>query len=240
MLVIENLTSGYGRVDAILQMSLNVREGEVVALLGPNGAGKTTLLRAISNLIVTRAGTKSFNGTDISRFPAHKIVDLGIIHVPEGRRILAPMTVYENLLLGAHTKRRQLGREGISKSLREVYGLFPILEERKSQLGGTLSGGEQQMLAIGRGMMARPRLLMLDEPTLGLAPIMVEEIVRGVLDLKKRGVSILLVEENASVAMRLADRVYVVDLGKIILESTPGQLEGQDVVRNIYLGTEQP
>lgn len=239
MLVIENLTSGYGRVDAIHQMSLSVREGEVVALLGPNGAGKTTLLRAISNLIVTRVGAKSFNGTDITRYPAHRIVDLGIIHVPEGRRILAPMTVYENLLLGAHVKRRELGREGMAKSLREVYSLFPILEERKSQLGGTLSGGEQQMLAIGRGMMARPKLLMLDEPTLGLAPIMVEEIVRGVSDLKKRGVSILLVEENASVAMRLADRVYVVDLGKIILESTPGQLEGQDVVRNIYLGTEQ-
>lgn len=234
LLQIENVHTYYGHVHALKGINLEVEEGEIVTLIGANGAGKTTTLRTISGLIRPREGCVKFNGQDINGLPAHRIVKLGISHAPEGRQIFSTLTVMENLNMGAYS----LGgdREAIEENRRRVFDLFPRLEERKNQLGGTLSGGEQQMLTIGRALMARPRILMLDEPSLGLAPMLVKAIFETIREINKRGVTILLVEQNARAALKLAHRGYVLETGRVVLSGTAGELLRDERVRKAYLG----
>ena len=224
----------YGEFQALFGISLSVDKGELVALLGANGAGKTTTLRTISGILKPRRGRIIWKGSDITRVPAYRRVEMGISHVPEGRGIFPKLTVYENLRVAAYTKR---ARERFNESLEMVYSLFPRLRERRNQLAGTLSGGEQQMLAIGRALVQRPELLMMDEPSLGLAP----KLARGVIFLAKRlrdeyGITVLLVEQNVRLSLKVADRAYILETGRIVMEGTPEELEKNPRVREAYLG----
>jgi len=236
LLEIENLHSYYGHVHALKGISLKVEEGEIVTLIGANGAGKTTTLRTVSGLLIPREGQIVFDGQVLNGVPAHQIVNMGISQAPEGRKVFATLTVQENLNMGAYS----LGgdREAIEENRRRVFELFPRLAERKNQIAGTLSGGEQQMLSIGRALMARPKLLMLDEPSLGLAPMLVRAIFETIREINEGGVTILLVEQNARAALRLADKGYVLETGRTILSGSAGELIRDERVRKAYLGEE--
>lgn len=236
LLEIENLHSYYGHVHALKGISLEVEEGEIVTLIGANGAGKTTTLRTVSGLLSPREGRVVFDGQVLNSVPAHQIVNMGISQAPEGRKVFTTLTVQENLNMGAYS----LGsdREAIEENRRRVFQLFPRLEERKNQVAGTLSGGEQQMLSIGRALMARPRLLMLDEPSLGLAPMLVKAIFQTIEEINEGGVTILLVEQNARAALRLADKGYVLETGRTILSGSAEELIRDERVRKAYLGEE--
>jgi len=236
LLEIENLHSYYGHVHALKGISLDVEEGEIVTLIGANGAGKTTTLRTVSGLLSPREGRVVFDGQVLNGVPAHQIVNMGISQAPEGRKVFTTLTVQENLNMGAYS----LGsdREAIEENRRRVFQLFPRLEERKNQVAGTLSGGEQQMLSIGRALMARPRLLMLDEPSLGLAPMLVKAIFQTIEEINQGGVTILLVEQNARAALRLADKGYVLETGRTILSGAAEKLIHDERVRRAYLGEE--
>ncbi len=235
MLEIKELDVFYGGIHALDSISFNVKEGEIVTLVGSNGAGKSTVLKSISNLIKIRGGNIIFNEEDITKTSSEKIVSKGLIHVPEGRRIFNKLTVEENLLMGSYLRN---DKDEIKKDLDYVYNLFPRLKERFKQMGGTLSGGEQQMLAIGRGIMSKPKLLALDEPSMGLAPIVIKEIFNAVVDLNKNGLTVLLVEQNANIALAIADRGYVVESGKIVFDGIGKDLLNDDRVKKIYLGEE--
>ena len=232
MLEVENLEVAYGKIKAVKGISFTVDEGQVVSLIGTNGAGKTTTLRTISGLLRPSSGSIRFEGKDISKVPAHEIVTLGIAHSPEGRRIFPSLTVEENLLLGAFSR----ADKEIAKDLQAAYDLFPILGERSKQPAGTFSGGEQQMLAMGRAMMSRPKLLMLDEPSMGLSPLMMKRIMSTVTTLQETGTTILLVEQNAQAALKRANKGYVLEVGKIVLDGTGKELLASDEVRKAYLG----
>jgi branched-chain amino acid transport system ATP-binding protein len=234
MLRLENVDVYYGRVQALHGLSLHVEEGEIVTLIGANGAGKSTTLRAISGLQRARAGTITFDGKDLNTEPSHDIVALGLSHVPEGRRIFTNLSVMENLDMGAYLVR---DKKASNEMLERVFGLFPRLKERASQSGGTLSGGEQQMLAIGRALMSRPRMLLLDEPSLGIAPILVKEIFEEIRKINQEdGTTILLVEQNANMALHLANRGYVLETGNIVLEDDAKALLDNPQVKEAYLG----
>lgn len=234
LLEVENLHTYYGHVQALKGISLTVDEGEIVTLIGANGAGKSTTLRTISGLLRPREGQVIFQGEELNNVPAYEIVYRGISQAPEGRAVFATLTTNENLNMGAYS----LGgdKEAIEENRRRVFKLFPRLEERKNQIAGTLSGGEQQMLAIGRALMARPKLLMLDEPSLGLAPMLVKAIFQTIREINEQGVTILLVEQNARAALRLADKGYVLETGNIVLEGTAQELMSDERVRKAYLG----
>src|SRR5262245_37824907 len=233
MLEVEGLDVFYGAVHALKGVTLRAEAGEIVTLIGANGAGKTTLLRSISGLVPARAGRVTFEGRDITRTPAHEIVALGISHAPEGRLVFANLTVEDNLELGAY---RRKDRAGIREDFDGMYARFPRLRERRRQTAGTLSGGEQQMLAIARAFMSRPRLLMLDEPSLGIAPILVREIIRTIREINSRGVTVLLVEQNAHMALSIARRGYVLETGRVRLEDEAQRLLQNEEVKKAYLG----
>jgi branched-chain amino acid transport system ATP-binding protein len=233
LLVLEDLHVYYGAIWAIKGINLTVNEGEIVSLIGANGAGKSTTLRAISGIVRGSSGRILFQGEDITRIPAHEIVKLGIAQVPEGRRVFANLTVLENLELGAFIRK---DKKEIKKDLDYVFTRFPRLWERKNQVAGTLSGGEQQMLAIGRALMTRPRLLLLDEPSMGLAPLLVKEIFAIIREINGDGTTILLVEQNARMALQIADRAYVLETGRIVLEGQARELAECDEVKKAYLG----
>ncbi len=233
LLEVNDLNVYYGAIHALQGVSFAVNEGEIVSLIGANGAGKSTTLRTVSGILRPRKGHIKFKGQDITMTPAEQIVRLGISQVPEGRRIFAPLTVQENLEMGAYT-RQDPGE--IQKSMERVFASFPRLKERISQLGGTLSGGEQQMLATARGLMSRPTLLLLDEPSMGLSPILVEEIFRIVKEINSQGTSILLVEQNALMALSIAHRAYVLETGRIVLEGEAEKLREDPKVKAAYLG----
>jgi len=236
MLRIENLQSGYDNLKVIQNVSIQVNPGEIVSIIGANGAGKTTLLKTITGLLRPISGKIQFNGQDITRTSTEKIVFLGCSLVPEGRQVFAPMTVRENLILGAYVQYKRKRGNAVLHDLDRVYKLFPRLLERESQFAGSLSGGEQQMLAIGRAMMAHPRLVMMDEPSMGLAPLVIKEIFSIVRMLRDEGATVLLVEQNAKAALRLADRGYVLETGKVILEGPSNELLENDDVKCAYLG----
>ena len=231
MLQVNNINVYYDAIHAIKGVSLGVGEGEIVTLIGANGAGKSTILNTISGLLRSKTGDITFMGEQINNMAPHKIVDRGLAHVPEGRRIFMQMTVQENLEMGAFTQ-----DTGMEASLEQVYKLFPRMKERRKQISGTLSGGEQQMLAIGRALMSRPKLLMMDEPSMGLAPILVEQIFDIIAELHKGGATILLVEQNARMALSVADRAYVLETGRIALTGTGEELSQSDEIRKAYLG----
>ena len=233
MLELNDVRVFYGAIQAVKGISLEVRERELVSIVGANGAGKTTTLRTISGIYRPRGGSITFEGKDLAALPSHQIVALGISQAPEGRQIFGTLSVRDNLILGT-TGRRD--RAGISQDLEYVFSLFPVLQERLDQSGGTLSGGEQQMLAIGRALMARPRLLLLDEPSLGLAPMLVNRIFAVISRLKETGVTILLVEQNARKALEIADRAYVMETGRITLEGTARELTANPEIEKAYLG----
>lgn len=235
MLKIENLSVDYGNISALRGVSLEVKENQIVSLIGANGAGKTTTLMAVSGLAAKSGGSVSFAGEDITRERASRIVQRGICHVPEGRHIFPRMTVEENLVAGSFGD-RTISRVKVREKVEEMYDLFPRLKERKSQLGGTLSGGEQQMLAIARGLMFDPRLVMFDEPSMGLAPIVVEEIFGLILKIKEMGKTILLIEQNASMALQIADWGYVLETGAITLQGAGRDLLADENVKKAYLG----
>ena len=232
MLQIENLHAGYGDLEVLHGIDLDVNEGEIVALIGANGAGKTTTLKAISGIVEASEGSITFEGSNIGSWRSSQIVAEGVVQVPEGRKLFADMSVMENLRLGAYKR----GRSDISSSLDEVFDLFPKLEERSIQSAGTLSGGEQQMLAIGRALMTKPRFLMLDEPSLGLAPKLVIDIFGVIKNINQLGVTVMLVEQNAVHALQLSDRGYVLENGRVVLHGTGEELLGDDRVRTAYLG----
>ena len=232
ILKVDNINVYYGAIHAIKGVSFHVNEGEVVTLIGANGAGKSTTLQTISGLLRSKTGSVEFCGENISRLPPHRIVERGLAQVPEGRRIFLQMTVEENLEMGAFTQ----SGSSVDADLENVYGQFPRLKERRRQVAGTLSGGEQQMLAIGRALMSHPRLLMLDEPSMGLAPILVEQIFEIIRSLHQGGTTILLVEQNAQMALSVADRAYVMETGCITLSGTGKELAESDAVRKAYLG----
>ena len=231
LLELKDIHVSYGSIAAIKGISLEVYRGEVVTLLGANGAGKTTTMRTISRLLKAKSGSILFKGRDITNVPAHKIVAMGISHSPEGRRVFGTLTVEENLKLGSYT-RKQIDPQRLAW----VYELFPRLQERCRQLAGTMSGGEQQMLAIGRALMSKPELLLLDEPSLGIAPILVKEIFRQIRQIADSGVTVLIVEQNARAALKLADRGYVLEVGKIVFSGTSGELLGSAKIQEAYLG----
>ena len=232
MLVVEDVHTYYGQIHALSGISINVNEGEVVTLIGANGAGKTTTLKTISGLLHARRGSVRFEGQDITRVAAHTLVERGIGHAPEGRRIFSRLTVLENLQMGAFTRKQS----EIGPDVDRVFALFPRLQERTWQLGGTLSGGEQQMLAIGRALMSRPRLLLLDEPSLGLAPILVQQVFETIKDINSQGTTILLVEQNALQALSIAHRGYVLQTGDVVLSGAASDLRQNETVRKAYLG----
>ncbi|MEE0794619.1 MAG: ABC transporter ATP-binding protein [Oscillospiraceae bacterium] len=232
MLKVENINVYYGAIHAIKGVSFHVDEGEIVTLIGANGAGKSTTLQTISGLLRSRTGSIEFCGENISKLPPHKIVEKGLAQVPEGRRIFLQMSVQENLDMGAYTQ----SGAGVGEDIERVFEQFPRLKERRRQIAGTLSGGEQQMLAIGRALMSRPKLLMLDEPSMGLAPILVEQIFEIIQSLHKSGTTILLVEQNAQMALSIADRAYVMETGAISLSGTGRELAESDQVKKAYLG----
>jgi branched-chain amino acid transport system ATP-binding protein len=233
LLELRDLHVHYGNIHALKGISLEVGEGEIVTLIGANGAGKSTTLNAISGLVRPSAGSIHYDGQDITRIPAHEIVARGVVQVPEGRRIFARLTVRENLLMGAYLVR---DRREIEAGIERVFAMFPRLKEREHQVCGTLSGGEQQMLAIGRALMTRPRVLLMDEPSMGLAPVLVDGIFATIRYLHEEGTTILLVEQNARMALSVADRGYVVETGRIVLADTAAALQANDAVRRAYLG----
>ena len=233
MLKVENLVVRYGMIEAIKNISFEVPDGKIVTRIGANGAGKTTTLQTVSGLLKPASGSVWLDGTDITKIPPHKIVTMGLAQVPEGRRVFSQMTVLENLELGAYFRR---DKEGIASDMDNVFELFPRLAERKTQLAGTLSGGEQQMLAMGRALMAKPRIMLMDEPSMGLSPLLVREIFRIIEDINKQGTTVLLVEQNAKMALAIADRAYVLETGKITLEGTGAELAASEQVRKAYLG----
>lgn len=233
MLTINDINVFYGAIHAIKGVSLEVNEGEIVTLIGANGAGKSTILRTISGLLKPKTGSIQFEGQEIAGMPAHEIVKTGISQVPEGRRIFAEMSVLENLELGAFTRK---DKDGIKADMELVFKRFPRLKERIGQLAGTLSGGEQQMLAMGRALMSRPRLLLLDEPSMGLAPLLIKEIFAIIQDINKTGTTVLLVEQNANMALSIAHRAYVLETGRITLSGDAKELAASDEVRKAYLG----
>jgi branched-chain amino acid transport system ATP-binding protein len=233
LLSVQNIDVFYGPIQALFSVSLEVEEGEIVTLIGANGAGKSTLLRTISGLLKPRAGSIYFENEDLTKKSSIEIVKSGISHVPEGRRVFPEMTVLENLELGAYVRK---DRSEIEKDLKTVFERFPRLYERRNQLAGTLSGGEQQMLAIGRALMSRPRLLLLDEPSMGLAPILVSEIFEIIKEINARGTTILLIEQNANMALSIANRAYVIETGKIVLNGTSQEVASNPDVKKAYLG----
>ncbi len=231
LLVVDNLVVAYGSIEAVKGISFVVHKGELVTILGANGAGKTTTMRTISGLIKAKSGSIKYKDKELTNLPAHKIVGLGISQSPEGRRVFGTLTVEENLVLGAYTKTKVN-----TKILDWIYQLFPRLKERRTQLAGTLSGGEQQMLAIGRALMSEPEMLLLDEPSLGLAPVLVKTIFETIKQIKENGVTVLLVEQNAKAALKLADRGYVLEVGKIVMEGTSQELMSSPKIQEAYLG----
>ena len=231
ILKVDDINVYYGAIHAIKGISFYVNEGEIVTLIGANGAGKTTSLQTVSGLLRSKTGSIAFCGERIDHVPAHKVVERGLAQVPEGRRIFLRMTVQENLEMGAYTNNR-----GVAEAMDYVFEQFPRLKERRKQIGGTLSGGEQQMLAMGRALMSRPKLMMLDEPSMGLAPILVEQIFEIIANLHKNGTTILLVEQNAQMALSVADRAYVLETGKITLSGTGKELAASEEVKKAYLG----
>ncbi|NLN82157.1 MAG: ABC transporter ATP-binding protein [Clostridiales bacterium] len=233
MLTINDLYVYYGVIQAIKGISFEVNEGEVIALIGANGAGKTTILHTITGLITARSGSIEFQGQKLTKTPAHKIVKMGIAHVPEGRRIFSQLTVFENLQLGAYTRGDKAETEA---SLEAVYRRFPRLKERRNQVAGTLSGGEQQMLAIGRALMSRPKLILMDEPSMGLSPILVSEIFDIIKSISEGGTTVLLVEQNAKKALTIANRAYVLETGRIVLSGNAQDLVNDESVKKAYLG----
>jgi branched-chain amino acid transport system ATP-binding protein len=234
LLEVADLATHYGPIQAIHSVSLEVHPGELVAIVGANGAGKTTLLRTLSGVQPASGGTIHFDGEEITRLPAHRIVARGICQVPEGRQVFAPLSVEDNLRLGGYSQRRD--GDWVAQKIAEVYALFPILHEKRGQLAGNLSGGQQQMLAIGRALLGRPRLLLLDEPSMGLAPLLVEEIFRVVRELHEAGTTVLLVEQNANAALQIADRGYVLETGKVVTSAPAAALLEDETVRKAYLG----
>jgi branched-chain amino acid transport system ATP-binding protein len=238
MLRVESITAFYGAIQALRHVSIHVTAGEIVTLLGANGAGKTTLLKIISGILGPAKGRLWFSGQNITGWPAERILHLGVGQVPEGRQIFAPLSVLDNLVLGAYVRFRREEKREVLQELDSIYELFPVLRERAQQRAGTLSGGEQQMVAIGRTLMARPKLLLLDEPSMGLAPKVVTDIFRTVQTLKSRATTILLVEQNAKAALKVADRGYVIETGRIILEGETQDLLNNKEVQRAYLGKE--
>ncbi|MBQ9870104.1 MAG: ABC transporter ATP-binding protein [Ruminococcus sp.] len=233
MLEIKDLCVNYGVIKALKGISFEVNEGEVIALIGANGAGKTTTLHTITGLLSAKSGSIVLDGKDITRTPAHKIVKMGIAHVPEGRRIFQNLTVLDNIRLGAFTRK---DKDAIAEDVEKVYKLFPRLEERKTQIAGTLSGGEQQMLAMGRALMSKPRIVVMDEPSMGLSPILVSEIFDIIESIRKQGTTVLLVEQNAKKALAISDRAYVLETGKIVLSGKASDLINDESVKKAYLG----
>ena len=233
LLEVKDLEVSYGVIKALKGISFEVNEGEIVTLIGANGAGKTTTMQSVIGLIPKKGGTVIYNGEDITKTPCHKIVHLGMSQVPEGRRIFQELTVYENLLMGAYSKKKD---EHFEEDLEKVYKRFPRLAERKNQIAGTLSGGEQQMLAMGRALMSRPKLLMLDEPSMGLSPLLVDEVFDIIKDINKDGTTILLVEQNAGKSLAISDRAYVLETGSIVLSGTGAELAASEDVKKAYLG----
>ncbi|MFP3990626.1 ABC transporter ATP-binding protein [Streptomyces sp. E11-3] len=233
MLQVEDLKVAYGKIEAVKGISFSVEAGQIVTLIGTNGAGKTTTLRTLSGLLKPAGGKIFFDGQPLNGVPAHKIVSMGLAHSPEGRRIFPRLTIAENLQLGAFLRR---DAAGIERDIQRAYDLFPILGERRKQAAGTLSGGEQQMLAMGRALMSQPKLLMLDEPSMGLSPIMMQRIVETISELKAQGTTILLVEQNAQAALSLADQGHVMEIGKIVLSGSGQDLLHDESVRKAYLG----
>lgn len=231
LLNVDNINVYYGAIHAIKGVSFTVNEGEIVTLIGANGAGKSTTLQTVSGLLRSRTGSITFNGENISHIPAHKLVDKGLAQVPEGRRIFLQMTVRENLDMGAFTQ-----KSGIDEALERVYEQFPRLKEREKQIAGTLSGGEQQMLATARALMSRPKMMLLDEPSMGLAPIIVDQVFDTIVEINKTGTTVLLVEQNANQALRIAKRGYVIETGEVVLEDEAGELMRNSQVREAYLG----
>jgi len=233
MLKVENLKVSYGMIEAVKGIDFEVNDGEIVALIGANGAGKTTTMHTISGLLKAKSGSILLDGKDLAKLPAHKIVCEGLIQCPEGRHVFHLQTVEENLSLGAYTRK---DKQAIKKDLENVYNLFPRLLERKKQLAGTLSGGEQQMLSMGRALMAKPKIILLDEPSMGLSPLLVKEIFNIIKDINSQGVTVLLVEQNAKMALNIANRAYVLESGKISLSGTGEELLNSDKVKKAYLG----
>jgi len=233
MLEINDIQVYYGLIQAIKGISFHVNEGEVISLIGANGAGKTTILHTITGLLSPKKGSIVFEGTDITKIPAHKIVSLGMSHVPEGRRVFAQLSVLENLKLGAFTRH---DKDEIEETITKIYKRFPRLEERKKQLAGTLSGGEQQMLAMGRALMSKPKIILMDEPSMGLSPILVSEIFDIIREISESGTTVLLVEQNAKKALAISDRAYVLETGKIVLEGKASDLANDESVKKAYLG----
>ncbi len=233
MLTIKDLNVYYGVIQAIKGVSFEVNQGEVIALLGANGAGKTTILHTITGLVSSKSGSIDFEGNELTKIPAHKIVSLGMAHVPEGRRVFSELTVFDNLSMGAYTRK---DKKEIADTLEMVYTRFPRLKERKNQIAGTLSGGEQQMLAIGRALMSHPKIILMDEPSMGLSPIFVEEIFDIIREIRKSGTTVLLVEQNAKKTLEVADRAYVLETGNIVLSGNAKDLINDPKVKAAYLG----
>ena len=233
MLEVRDLEVNYGSINAIKKISFDVNEGEVIALIGANGAGKTTTLHTITGLLKAKSGSVMFEGKELLKTPPHKIVEMGMAHVPEGRRIFQQLTVYKNLTLGAFTRK---DKGAIDETLKLVYSKFPRLEERKKQVAGTLSGGEQQMLAMGRALMSKPKIVLMDEPSMGLSPLFVSEVFKIIEEIRAGGTTVLLVEQNAKNALEIADRAYVLETGKIVLSGDAKELMNNDSVKKAYLG----
>lgn len=233
MLQIKDLQVYYGVIQAIKGISFEVNEGEIIALIGANGAGKTTILHTVSGLIPAKTGSVEFEGKELTKTAPHKIVQMGMAHVPEGRRVFQELTVFENLKLGAYTRK---DKAEIDQSLKMVYERFPRLEERKKQVAGTLSGGEQQMLAMGRALMSKPKIILMDEPSMGLSPLLVSEIFDIIKSINESGTTVLLVEQNAKKALSIADRAYVLETGNIVLEGAAKDLMNDDSIKKAYLG----
>ncbi|MCL5104428.1 MAG: ABC transporter ATP-binding protein [Armatimonadetes bacterium] len=236
MLKLQSVITYYGRILALRGISLHVDAGEIVALVGPNGAGKTTALNTISGVLGPKSGKVIFDGHDITGKPAEELVRMGLVQVPEGRQLFADMTVSENLTLGAYRRSMASKKLGMAEDLDRIYHVFPILKERRGQLAGTLSGGEQQMLAIGRALMARPRMLLLDEPSMGLAPLVVKEIFKVIAELRKEDVTVLIVEQNAKAALGIAKRAYVMETGRVVMEGAASELSHNPEIQRAYLG----
>lgn len=233
MLKVENLQVYYGGIHALKGISLEVNQGEIVTLIGANGAGKSTTLRTISGLLHAKEGKVVFKGEEINNIPAHHIVARGLCHVPEGRKIFSELSVRDNLEMGAYLRK---DKDGIKEDMERVFNLFPRLHERQKQMGGTLSGGEQQMLAIGRAILSKPELLLMDEPSMGLAPLLVQEIFEIIKRINKAGTTILLIEQNANMALSIADRAYVMETGNIVLQGSAKDISNNEAVRKAYLG----
>ena len=233
LLEVQDIQVYYGMIQALKGVSFSVNEGEVIALIGANGAGKTTTLHTVTGLLRAKSGHIIYDGQDITKVPPHKIVTMGMAHVPEGRRVFAELSVYENLKLGAYTRK---DKKEIEETLARVYKSFPRLEERKNQLAGTLSGGDQQMLAMGRALMSKPKIILMDEPSMGLSPILVEEIFHIIREISAGGTTVLLVEQNAKKALAIADRAYVLETGNIVLSGDAKEMMNNDSIKKAYLG----